>query len=129
MTVDNVEYSQSGAMLRFVARLKSTTLYPTDPLEQFKVEELLGIIGDFRRSYLPALYFNMKPQSYGHPEGFNKTEEGQAILKQLRGNVKIYIFLLFFYLFFFLLTSLFRVIIFKIMNISSFFPLPVCNDL
>lgn len=71
-------------MLRYVARLKSKTLYPEDPAKMLAVEEILGLIADFAKAWMPAFYMGMRPEQFGHPEGFNKTEEGKALIQKLR---------------------------------------------
>jgi glutathione S-transferase len=79
--------SQMSAILRYVSTLKSKTLYPENPLERAKVDEVCGLLEDLNRDVSSAIYFNMKPQTYGHPENFHRTEEGKAILIQLRTRV------------------------------------------
>ena len=39
---------------------------------------------DIVQSFMPCLYINMRPTAMGHPEGYSKTEEGQAKVKELR---------------------------------------------
>jgi len=77
---------QSDAMLRFVARLKSTTLYPVDLRKQLQVEEVLGLCADMVKAWYPAFYMGMKPTNFGHAEGFEKTPEGQELVKKLRSE-------------------------------------------
>lgn len=74
--------SQSGAMLRWVGSTCSETLYPTCSL--FEIEEAIGLIGDMQDSWAPNLFIGMRPQNFGYPEGYTKTEEGQDLVKKLR---------------------------------------------
>lgn len=76
--------AQSGAMLRYVGQLKSETLYPKDSAKRLVVEEILGLIDDFAKTWTPCLYLSMRPEGYGYPEGFAKTEEGAALVKKMR---------------------------------------------
>jgi len=74
--------AQSGALLRHVGATMSKTLYPSEKL--LDIEEALGVMGDMDRAFQPGLYLGMRPQSFGYPEDFSKTEEGQAVVKKLR---------------------------------------------
>jgi adenosine kinase len=76
--------AQSMAMLRFVARLQSKTLYPKDSIAQLRVDEVLGVIDDFSKMWMPAFYMGMRPHMFGHAEGFGKTDEGKALIEKLR---------------------------------------------
>lgn len=83
MTIDDGSVkTQSGAMLRYVGAELSTTLYPREKL--YDIEELLGLLDDAKRDWAPAIYAGMSPQKYGYPEGYNKTDEGKALIKSLR---------------------------------------------
>ena len=86
MTIDDGPVIvQSGAMLRYAASLDQTgSLYPTDKM--LEVEQAIGILGDFSRAWQPNLYIGMRPQNYGYPEDYSKTEEGQAKIKEMRQN-------------------------------------------
>ena len=47
-------------MLRYVASLPGNMpLFPTDPLGQLKVNEAIGLAGDFEREWSPCLYMAM----------------------------------------------------------------------
>lgn len=76
--------SQSGAMLRYVARLKSSTLYPENDVKLLEIEEVLGLADDFAKAWSPCLYLGMRPQMFGYPEDHAKTDEGQALIKSMR---------------------------------------------
>ena len=44
-------------------------LFPCDdPAMLFKIEEMLGLGGDFSRAWMPCLYIGMRHTAYGHPE-------------------------------------------------------------
>ena len=73
--------TQSMAMLRYVATLYPS-LYPSDKV--FDIEEALGVVDDVRQSWNPNLYMGMRPENYGYPEGFAKTEEGKALVQSMR---------------------------------------------
>jgi len=74
--------AQSGAMLRYLAKKHSETLYPDDAL--YDIEEALGVISDIKNSWAPCLYMGMRPEAFGHPKGFGKTDEGKALTKEVR---------------------------------------------
>jgi len=83
MSVDGGEaMAQSGAMLRFAGHLGDGSLYPAENL--LAIEEAIGLAEDFQRAWMPNLYIGMRPEAYGYPEGFNKTEDGQAKVKEMR---------------------------------------------
>lgn len=85
LTIDGKHtVAQSDAMLRYVARLDSKTLYPTEPLIQLKIEEVLGLVGDFAKAWMPAFYIAMRPEMFGYEKGFNTQEEGKALTQRLR---------------------------------------------
>ena len=86
MTIDDGPVIvQSQAMLRYAASLDKTgSLYPTD--KTLEVEQAIGILGDFTRAWQPNLYIAMKPHVYGYPEGYSKTDEGKAKVKEMREN-------------------------------------------
>eukprot|EP00522_Entomoneis_paludosa_P005358 CAMPEP_0172471362 /NCGR_PEP_ID=MMETSP1065-20121228/67778_1 /TAXON_ID=265537 /ORGANISM="Amphiprora paludosa, Strain CCMP125" /LENGTH=243 /DNA_ID=CAMNT_0013229457 /DNA_START=171 /DNA_END=902 /DNA_ORIENTATION=+ len=74
--------AQSGAMLRFVGREYSSTLYPTSSL--YDIEEALGVVGDLKTSWGPNLYMGMRPEIYGYPKDYASTEEGKAKVQEMR---------------------------------------------
>ena len=86
MTIDDGPVIvQSQAMLRYAASLDKTgSLYPADKM--LEVEQAIGILGDFTRAWQPNLHIAMKPHSYGYPEGYSKTDEGKAKVKEMREN-------------------------------------------
>merc|ERR1712196_761347 len=68
-------------MLRYAASFEPS-LYPQADL--IKVETAMGYAEDFDKTWSPCLYLGMRPEKFGYPEGFNKTEEGQALVKRMR---------------------------------------------
>ena len=83
MTIDDGDVkTQSSAMLRYVGKTFSKTLYPDDQL--YDIEEAVGLIGDFKRAWEPNLYIAMSPTRFGHPEGFAKTDEGKELVEKMR---------------------------------------------
>ena len=47
-------------MLRYVASLPGNIqLFPTDPLDQLKVNEVIGLAGDFDREWSTCVYMAM----------------------------------------------------------------------
>ena len=47
LEIDSVPFAQSNALLRYVGKL--TGLYPTDPLEALKVDEVIDALGDISK--------------------------------------------------------------------------------
>jgi len=83
--VDDAETprTQSGAMLRWVATLNpEKNLYPTGKL--YEVEEAIGLVADLNRAWSPCLYVAMRPENFGHPEGFQSTDAGKECSKKMR---------------------------------------------
>ncbi len=82
LTIDGVEYSQSDAMLRMAGRCGD--LIPTDPLEEMRMNEAIGISDDLDRALAPGLYYAIRPTAYGMPEGYNNTDEGKDHIRRCR---------------------------------------------
>lgn len=74
--------AQSGAILRYIAKTYSKTLYPDEAL--YEVEEAMGVMGDVRNSWAPNLYIGMQPENFGYGKDFPKTDEGKAKIKEMR---------------------------------------------
>jgi glutathione S-transferase len=74
--------TQSMAMLRWVGTTLSDTLYPADKL--LDVEEALGVVEDMEKSWQPAFYMGMRPANFGRPDGFQNTDEGKAVVQEMR---------------------------------------------
>eukprot|EP00977_Amphora_coffeiformis_P001144 scaffold243_cov175-Amphora_coffeaeformis.AAC.2 len=97
---DGPMQTQSMAMLRWVGMMqqqqqqkqqssshsdKSSLLYPVnDPAAVYKIEEAMGVVEDLRKSWTPCLAMGRAPLTYGHPEGFFDTADGQARIQQVR---------------------------------------------
>jgi len=77
--------AQSDAMMRWVCRKfdATNTLLPTDPDELMKVEEVIGLFGDFSRAWQPNLYIGMRHMMYGYPEEW---PEKAAKVQEMRTN-------------------------------------------
>lgn len=83
MTIDGgPAKTQSEAMLRYVGATFSSTLYP--PASLYEIEEAIGLIKDLQDSWGPCLYIGMRPQAFGYPSDFSKTEEGKNLVKRMR---------------------------------------------
>ena len=77
--------TQSMAMLRWAAAKYSDTLYPlNDPDTIFAAEEVIGLLDDYKNSWIPCMYVGRAAEAYGHPEGFGSSDEGKATVKKLR---------------------------------------------
>lgn len=83
LSVDGVDVPQSYAMSMLAADY-SDSLLPEDPKARMRVNEVMGLAGDFDKAWLPCLYMGMRPSIYGYPEGSNRTPAGRARVKQLR---------------------------------------------
>merc|ERR1712187_47378 len=82
MTIDDGPYlTQSKAMLRYIGKTFSKTLYPDEKL--YEIEEMIGLFEDLERAFRP-LSMGMRPQTLGYPEGYSKTDEGKEVVKRLR---------------------------------------------
>jgi len=85
MTIGDKAIAQSGAMLRWAAKQGDGALYPDGQVElALLIEEVVGLCEDMTRAWSPCLYLSMRPQQYGYPEDYGKTEEGAAKIKAMR---------------------------------------------
>mmetsp|Transcript_8763 Transcript_8763/g.12408 ORF Transcript_8763/g.12408 Transcript_8763/m.12408 type:complete len:226 (-) Transcript_8763:197-874(-) len=83
MTIDDGPVrTESKAMLRWVGATFSNDLYPREKL--FEIEEAVGIVEDMNKSWTGPLYIGMRPQNFGHPQDFSKTEEGKEKVASMR---------------------------------------------
>jgi len=83
MSIDNSPpKTQSEAMLRWVGSTCSETLYPASNL--YDIEEAIGLIKDMQDSWGPNLYIAMRPQTFGYPDDFAKSQEGKNLVKSMR---------------------------------------------
>lgn len=79
---DGVEMYQSDAMLKWIGRMGDGALFPCDdPAMLFKIEEMLGLGGDFSRAWMPCLYIGMRHTAYGHPE---KWDDKAKVVQEMR---------------------------------------------
>lgn len=63
LEIDGAVMTQTSAMLRFVARLGATDLYPTDPTTAFVVDSALETFNDtLSHALLPSLYERDMPK-------------------------------------------------------------------
>eukprot|EP00965_Chrysotila_dentata_P256846 6212688-Pleurochrysis_carterae.AAC.1 len=51
LTIDGMEVSQSAAMLRWAGSLGDGSLYPADPMQRLKVDEMVGVQEDLQRAW------------------------------------------------------------------------------
>jgi prostaglandin-H2 D-isomerase / glutathione transferase len=83
LTLDGGQtHAQSGALLRWVGKNFSSTLYPDDKL--MEIEEAIGVADDMRDSFLPCFYVTMRPTMLGHAEDLPKTDAGKALVEKMR---------------------------------------------
>lgn len=83
LEVDGKEMTQSAALLRWIASKGDGSLYPSDPDERYKVDEMVGMCDDLARDWGPSLYMGMRPTKFGYPEDMAK-EAQMEIVKALR---------------------------------------------
>ena len=85
LTVDGTEYYQSGAMLRWVgANCGDGSLYPVDdPWKMYDVDEMIGLVDDLAKAWMPGLYMGMRPSTFGYPEDWPE-EQKKAKVKEMR---------------------------------------------
>lgn len=76
--------AQSGAMLRHVGRLGNGSLYPRDAAAELKIEEVIGLAGDFDRAFYPSFGLSMRPLDFGFASDFPKTTEGAEQIRTTR---------------------------------------------
>jgi len=75
--------AQSTALMRWLAsEYAPDTLYPRSNL--YEIEEAMGVLDDMMSSWAPGFYMAMRPQTYGYPEGHEKTDEGKKLIRELR---------------------------------------------
>mmetsp|Transcript_21618 Transcript_21618/g.42464 ORF Transcript_21618/g.42464 Transcript_21618/m.42464 type:complete len:223 (+) Transcript_21618:79-747(+) len=81
---DGPVLAQSDALLRLAGTMGAGKLVPSDPMEQFKVNEAINLIDDLARSWVPAHSLGMAPEKFGYTKEFIQSEEGKAKIKELR---------------------------------------------
>lgn len=77
--------TQSQGILRWIGSELAPSLYPKDRL--IDIEEAMGLVLDAHEARVPAMFLNICPEMYGHAPGWNKTEEGQEMIKKMRKEV------------------------------------------
>lgn len=80
---DGAAIPQSLAMM-MVAVDHAEFLFPQNLKERLKVTEVLGLAGDFEKSWTPSLYIGMRPTIFGYEEGSQGTTAGKERTKKLR---------------------------------------------
>lgn len=82
---DGKEVAQSAAMLRWVGRSYDSvlggSLYPQDIPSMFAIDETLGLVDDFKQSFMPCMYMIMRPQAFGYPADIDGATKGKIINK------------------------------------------------
>jgi len=73
--------AQSGAMLRYAGKLAK--MYPDDPMQAIKVDEIIGVQEDLSAKIGVTIYVGMRPETYGYPADM-PAEEKAACQKKLR---------------------------------------------
>jgi len=82
MNVDGSDpIAQSGAMLRYAGKMSK--LYPDDPMQAMKVDEIIGLQEDMSAKLGVTIYVGMRPENYGYPADMPQ-EEKTAMQKKLR---------------------------------------------
>ena len=76
--------AQSVAMLRYVGRLANNSLYPQEINQFAKVEEMIGLLGDLEKDFLPSFAIANYPASMGYAAGYQSTPEGKETIQRIR---------------------------------------------
>ena len=86
LQIDDGEYiTQSGAMARWAARQGKGDLYPVEDIEKcFVIDECIGYFEDHARDWQPALHIGLNPTKFGYPSDFASSDEGKAMIKNMR---------------------------------------------
>ncbi len=71
-------------MLRYVGRLANNSLYPQEVNQFLKVEEIIGLLGDFEKDFLPSFAIANYPVALGYPAGYQSTPEGKETIQRIR---------------------------------------------
>jgi glutathione S-transferase len=69
---------------RYVGRLGTGSLYPSTPLEELRMNEIIGLSEDLDGAFKPSLYMSMRPADFGMPEDYAKTDAGKEHIRSLR---------------------------------------------
>eukprot|EP00538_Stauroneis_constricta_P002792 CAMPEP_0119549894 /NCGR_PEP_ID=MMETSP1352-20130426/3519_1 /TAXON_ID=265584 /ORGANISM="Stauroneis constricta, Strain CCMP1120" /LENGTH=270 /DNA_ID=CAMNT_0007595585 /DNA_START=31 /DNA_END=843 /DNA_ORIENTATION=- len=81
---DGTVFSQSEAMLRWAGSEGDGSLYPSDPMMRFKVDEAIGMINDLDKAWMPALYMGMRPALFGHDVDKMDDKAKSELVKNIR---------------------------------------------
>eukprot|EP00980_Cylindrotheca_fusiformis_P023924 scaffold11212_cov121-Cylindrotheca_fusiformis.AAC.3 len=82
LTIDGEMKAQSGAQIRYAASIDPTgTLYPKEKM--YEIEEYIGLVLDLQKAWNPAFTLGLEPSTFGYPEDYEKTPEGQAKLESM----------------------------------------------
>lgn len=81
MNIDGKQITQSDAMLRFSGSL-TPALYPESQTRE--IDEVLGLVADFKRDWAPNIYIAIAPARFGYPESFKGSDEQKAKIKEMR---------------------------------------------
>jgi glutathione S-transferase len=75
--------TQNAGMFRWAGRLSGHM--PSDPFEQLKVEEIIGLVEDMAKEIVPSIHITGKPQMFGH---FDVAPEKLSELQgKMRANI------------------------------------------
>eukprot|EP00584_Thalassiosira_punctigera_P010567 CAMPEP_0172533224 /NCGR_PEP_ID=MMETSP1067-20121228/6006_1 /TAXON_ID=265564 ORGANISM="Thalassiosira punctigera, Strain Tpunct2005C2" /NCGR_SAMPLE_ID=MMETSP1067 /ASSEMBLY_ACC=CAM_ASM_000444 /LENGTH=235 /DNA_ID=CAMNT_0013317841 /DNA_START=124 /DNA_END=831 /DNA_ORIENTATION=+ len=82
---DGTVVTESMAMLRLAGEADPEgKLYPADDAAtRLKVEQALGLAGDMKRAWMPAMYMGMRPQKFGYPPK-DEWDEADAVIERMR---------------------------------------------
>ena len=84
LEIDGAVMGQSEAMLRYAGQL-TPSLYPEG--KRLEIDELLGLIADCDRAWIPAILVTMRPAQLGYPADFAGSTEQAARAKEMRAKV------------------------------------------
>lgn len=90
LSIDGGEpMAQSDAMLRYAGALATQQGVPLyAPEDMLAIEEAMGLVGDFNRTYNPLIAVAMTPADFGHfhPADWKGGDAHKAIIKECREN-------------------------------------------
>jgi prostaglandin-H2 D-isomerase / glutathione transferase len=79
LSIDGGPYrGQSGGILRWIGTELYPSLYPKELA--LDIDEAVFLIEDFHTARVPIMVLSLNPESYGHPKGWNDSEEGQRVI-------------------------------------------------
>jgi hypothetical protein len=74
--------------LRYAGKLAK--LYPDDPMQAMKVDEIIGVQEDLSAKIGVTIYVGMRPETYGYPADW-PAEEKAACQKKVALRLKLYL--------------------------------------